>query len=104
MNSEVVTAITITIAVLGFIVALATYIRGGTKDAKEEAKENAQNDGRVLARLDSIDNGIRDIKAENRSMRNEIREVRDIAQHAKDRADAAHNRLDRLHGHEEEGI
>ena len=101
MDQSIVTAISITVAVFGFVVALATYIRGGTKDAKKEASENAENEGRVLARLDSIDDGIRDIKAENRSMRNEIREVRDIAQHAKERADAANNRLDRLHNVED---
>lgn len=91
MNAEVITAITATVAVLGFLVALATYWRGGRSGAKEEG----ENDGRVLARLDSIDNGIRDIKAENRSMRREIQEVRDIALHADERAESAHKRLDR---------
>ena len=92
MPPEVVTAITATVAVLGFLVALATYSRG----SKSDEKEDGRNDGRVLARLDSIDNGIRDIKAENRSMRNEIKEVRDIALHAEERAEAANNRLDRM--------
>lgn len=91
MTPDVITAITITVAVMGFIVALATYLRGD----KSSAKEDGENDGRVLARLDSIDNGIRDIKAENRSMRIEIKEVRDIAQHGVDRAEAAHARIDR---------
>lgn len=91
MSADVITAITITIAVLGFIVALATYSRGG----KTSAKEDGENDGRVLARLDSIDNGIRDIKAENRAIRSELTDVRDIAQHAVERAEAAHSRLDR---------
>lgn len=95
MAPEVITAITATVAVFSFIVALATYIRGGKKDVREETKEEAEHTGIVLTRLNSIDDGIRDIKAESRSMRAEIQQVRDIAQHASERADAAHSRLDR---------
>lgn len=91
MSVDVITAITITVAVLSFIVALATYLRGG----KSSAKEEGENDGRILARLDSIDNGVRDIKAENRALRSEMKDVRDISQHALDRAEAAHARIDR---------
>lgn len=91
MSFDVPTAVTMTIAVLGFFVALATYLRGG----KTSAKEDGENDGRVLARLDSIDNGIRDIKAENRAIRSELTDVRDMSQHALDRAEAAHARIDR---------
>lgn len=91
MSVDVITAITITVAVLGFVVALATYLRGG----KSSAKEEGENDGRILARLDSIDNGIRDIKAENRAIRSELTDVRDMSQHALDRAEAAHARIDR---------
>lgn len=95
MQLDVVTAITATVAVLGFIIALATYVRGGKKNIQEEAKENAENAGIVLTRLNSIDDGIRDIKAESRAMRTEIQQVRDIAQHANERAESAHSRLDR---------
>lgn len=91
METEVITSVTATIAVLGFLVALASFLHDNKNDAKDEAK----SDGRVLARLDSIDNGIRDIKAENRSMRKDMQEIRDIAQHANDRAESAHHRLDR---------
>ena len=91
MTPDVITAITITVAVMGFVVALATYLRGD----KSSAKEDGENDGRVLARLDSIDNGIRDIKAENRAIRSEMKEVRDISQHALERAESAHARIDR---------
>lgn len=95
MSPDVITAITTTVAILAFVVAFATYIRDGKNDMRDETREESENTGRILSRLDGIDAGIRDIKAENRLMRDEIKEVREIAQKAKSLAESAHSRLDR---------
>lgn len=88
---QLVAAVTATIAVMSAVIAIATYVRGG----KTEVKGDAARDAEVITKLDFMSNGLKDIKADNRRMKNEVNEVRLIAQHARERADAAHNRLDR---------
>lgn len=102
MPTEIVTAVSVTIAILSFLVAFATYIRGGKQTVQGAAAERAETN----LKLDFIGNDIKDIKAENRRTATEIQkmrenhntelgEVRDIAIHAQERAEAAHNRMDR---------
>lgn len=88
---NVATAVSLTIAVMGALIALATYVRGG----KHEVKDDAAQDAQVLTKLDFMSNDLKDIKADNRRMKGDLVEVREIALHAQERADAAHNRLDR---------
>ncbi len=129
MLSTVITVIGCIVGVLGFAVAFVTLWRSKEADTKEETKENvavhtglqSQIDvlnGILETRLDAIDNGVRDLKADNRGfrselikMRDEIREelrlmraemddriseVHDEARHALELAEAAHRRLDRI--------
>lgn len=68
-----------------------------------------------ISRLDQIDDGIRDLKAENRGvrgeitklrddLRDEIREIHDEARHAIELAEAAHRRLDRIKAPEDSKV
>lgn len=91
LAEEIATAVSITIAAMAAVIALATYVRGG----KSEAKGDAAKDAEVITKLDFIGNDLKDIKADNRRTKSEVNEVRQIAMHAQERADAAHNRLDR---------
>jgi hypothetical protein len=102
MPTEIVTAVSVTVAVMSAILALATYMRGGKQVVQGDAAERAETN----LKLDFIGNDVKDIKAENRRTASEIQkmrenhtaelgEVRDIAIHAQERADAAHNRMDR---------
>ena len=99
---DIVPAVSAAVAVMGALVALATYARGGKQELRGDAAQRAETN----LKLDFIGNDIKDIKAENRRTASEIREirensaaeigeVREIALYARDRADAAHNRMDR---------
>lgn len=105
------------IGIAGFCVAFATLWINRNKTIKEEAKETVEehadlraqvsvNNAKIFTRLDTIDDGVRDIKADNRgirsdiaslrdTLRDEIRDVHDEAKHALELAEAAHRRLDR---------
>ena len=99
---DTATAVSLTVAIMGALIALATYLRNGKKDAKAESQREASRDAEIVKRdteimtkLDFLGNDLKDIKADNRRTRDEVAEVRKIAQHASERADAAHRRLDR---------
>lgn len=91
MPPEIATAVSVTIAVMSAVIALATYVRGGKHDISNDAAQDAE----VITKLDFVINDLKDIKADGRRNKTEINEVRQIALHAQERANAAHNRLDR---------
>lgn len=102
MPTDIIAAVSVTVAVMSALQALATYIRGGKQVVKGDAAERAETN----LKLEFIGNDIKDIKAENRRTASDIQkmrenhntelgEVRDIALHAQERAEAAHNRMDR---------
>lgn len=115
--SSAVTVISCLIAFGSLITAIVVLVRNSNKDNKLEAKEAVEihaglqsqidiTNTTITQRLDSIDSGVRDLRADNRGMRNDItkirddlrdemREVRDEAKHAVELAEAAHRRLDR---------
>ncbi len=110
--------ISITVGIGGFVVAFATLWGNSRKETKNETKESVEVHSKLQSeidvlnkiigtRLDTIDNGIRDLKADNRSMRaditklrddlrDEIRNVHEEAKHAIELSEAAHRRLDRI--------
>ncbi len=114
--------ISLIIAAAGFAVAFWSLWERSHRDTKAEVKEETKESIEARAHLQSqidvlkesfgnnlvsIDNGIRDLKADNRSFRSdltkirdefrdEIHEVHDEAKHALELAQAAHRRLDRL--------
>lgn len=100
---EIATAVSITVAVMSAIIAIATYVRGGKQVVQGDAAERAE----MSLKLEFIGNDIKDIKAENRQRVEDLREIKD--QHmtdigeirglvilAQEHADAAHARLDRV--------
>lgn len=113
-----ITVISLCIAAGSLVIAFFSFQRNTTKDTKDETKENVEIHAGLqsqidtinavqITRLEAIDNGIRDLKAERRTdsaninkrfdeLRDEIRDVHDEAKHAKELAEAAHRRLDRL--------
>lgn len=99
---EIATAVSITVAVMSAVIAIATYVRGGKQVVQGDAAERAE----MSLKLEFISNDLKDIKAEDRRRVSELREVRE--QHvtdinelrgliiiAQEHADAAHDRLDR---------
>lgn len=106
------------VGVGGFVVALVTLSHNKKKDMQGETKEQVEIHAGLqsqidtinavqMTRLDAIDNGIRDLKAERRTdsaqmnkrfdeLRDEVRDVYDEARHARELAEAAHRRLDRI--------
>lgn len=115
---QIVTLVSLAIAAGSLIVAYFTFQRNSKKMDTDDTKENVQIHAGLqsqidtinavqMTRLDAIDNGIRDLKAERRQdsaqmnkrfdeMRDEIRDIRDGVTHATELAEAAHRRLDRI--------
>lgn len=102
--------ISIAIALGSLVTAIVVMSRNRIKETKEETREDTNqlvNIGIMSTRLDSIDNGVRDLKADNRGfrseltkmrddLRDEMREIHDEARHGVELAEAAHRRLDRM--------
>lgn len=98
--------ISLVIGFAGAIIAFATLWHKFQDDAKNETKETVEAHAHfqsqidaltkvIGSKLDGIDSGIRDLKAENRIMRQEISSANETAIKALDLAEAAHRRLDR---------
>lgn len=114
----IITIVSILIALGSLTIAVITATRNSRNDTKAETKENVEIHVGLQSqidtirttlelRLESIDGGVRDLRADNRGMRSEltkmrddlrdeIREIHDEAHHAIELAEAAHRRLDRL--------
>lgn len=73
--------ITISVAVLSLIIAalsfLTTYSRNSRRDTTEEVEERASMNARVLTKLDSISDDVRDIKKDNQDIRKELNHISD---------------------------
>jgi type III secretory pathway component EscU len=92
-TAEILSLVTIIIAIGSFAVAFATFM----SRQKDSAASARARDAEVMTELKYIGGDIKEIKIENRQAREELAEVRAIATHAQERADAAHKRLDRAH-------
>lgn len=122
MNTQaLVTVGSFFIAIISVIVAIVTLWNNKHKDVRNETKAETKEQVEAhaglqaqidtvnavqIARLDAIDNGIRDLKAERRvdsqnvqkrfdELREDMRDIHDEAMHARELAEAAHRRLDR---------
>lgn len=109
----IVTVGSLVIAFVSCMVAIMAFSRNKDNDTKQETKEDMQARASLTAsirvldtKLESIDGGIRDLKAENRNFRDEIgkmketlrqdiKSVEEKAIHALELAEASHRRLDR---------
>lgn len=125
---SVITVISVCVAIGSLAISAFMANHNKTKDVKEETKDNVEIhaslqsqidilSNTISPRIETIDDGIRDLKAENRTVRSEItqmrddmhKEIRDLrddmhnqisevnekAIHATELAEAAHRRLDR---------
>lgn len=115
---DVQSIISLLIAAGSIGIAFVTLWKNSHKSTKEETKETIEVRASLQSQIDiikegfnanlqSIDNGVRDLKADNRSfrsdltkmrdeLRDEIRDIHDEAKHAIELAEAAHRRLDRM--------
>lgn len=115
---DVVTVVSVLVAVGSLIVALVAATHNKSKDTKQEAKEAVEVHAGLQGQIDvlktsldmqlsSIDSGVRDLRADNRGLRSELtklrddlrdemRDVHDEARHAVELSEAAHRRLDRM--------
>lgn len=64
------------ISLLGFFIAalsfITTFSRNSRKDTAEEVEERASMNARLLTKLDSISDDVRDIKKDNQDIRKEL--------------------------------
>lgn len=111
------TILALIVAAIGMLIAFFSLNHNMKTAEKDDTKENAEKhsslQGQIdtistvyMVRLDSIDDGIRDLKAERRidssnfndrfdQLHHEILGVHDDSKHAIELAEAAHRRLDR---------
>ena len=114
----IITVASIAIAFLSLTFTAVTFLRNRDKDVKNETKDNVEIHANLQSQIDilgktiptqleTIDSGVRDLRADNRGLRSditkmcddlrdEIKEVHDEAKHGVELAEAAHRRLDRL--------
>lgn len=115
---QLITVVSCIVGLGGFFVAF--YVMWSNKntgvrtETKEQVEVHAGLQSQIdtinavqMTRLDAIDNGIRDLKAERRAdatninkrfdeLRDDLKDVHDEAKHAMELAEAAHRRLDRM--------
>ena len=129
MIGTIITILSLCVGAGGLGITFATFQKNSHKSVREETKENVEIHAglqsqidivntTITSRLDTIDDGIRDLKAEGRNTRNDVSKYRDdmhdeirklredihddiddvriSALHAVELAEAAHRRLDRL--------
>lgn len=117
-TTTIISICSVLVAFVSLIFTIITLNHNKHKDVKSETKENVEIHAGLqsqidtlktinVSRLDAIDNGIRDLKADNRGFRSELTKMRDDlheemrgindkAVHATELAEAAHRRLDRI--------
>lgn len=115
--SEAVSVVSVLIAIFSIVIAAIVANHNKDKDTKQETREEVERHAALkyqvdltnktlTTKLDGIDSGIRDLKADNRQFRSElskikddlraeIQEVREIALHAQELSEASHRRLNR---------
>lgn len=123
---DVVTVVSVLIAIGSLVVAVVVATRNKSKDTKQETKEAVEIHAGLQSQIDvlktsldmqlsSIDSGVRDLRADNRGfrseltklrddLRDEMREIHDEAAHAVELAEAAHRRLDRMGAPEDASV
>ena len=84
------------IAFCAVLISLSALMINGRKDTRQDAGKSAAMQARLEAKLDSIDNGVTDIRAEMRSMRNTVHDHGERLSKVEGSASSAHRRLDEL--------
>lgn len=115
---QLITVVSCIVGLGGFFVAFYVMWSNKNTGVRAETKEQVEVHSGLqsqidtinavqMTRLDAIDNGIRDLKAERRAdatninkrfdeLRDDLKDVHDEARHAMELAEAAHRRLDRM--------
>lgn len=115
---QLITVVSCIVGIGGFFVAFYVMWSNKNTGVRAETKEQVEVHSGLqsqidtinavqMTRLDAIDNGIRDLKAERRAdatninkrfdeLRDDLKDVHDEARHAVELAEAAHRRLDRM--------
>ena len=84
------------IALGSLVVALVAVIRSSKKESREDTRADAEEKARTNAKLDSINNGVDEIRLEYRAMRQRVDAMAiDIATN-KSSCSSAHHRIDGL--------
>jgi len=91
---------TIELAVVISVISVAFAIYFGICNLKRNEKADAKNDASqltmVIVKLESIGNGIAEIKAEMNNVKHEAKEDREILISVRESARQAHKRIDEL--------
>ena len=86
------------IAAGALLVALVTLLINRNRDSKSDTKEATTTQVKTMAKLDSIANGVDDIRIEQRAMRDRVDTLAERMAGVESSAKSAHHRLDELEG------
>ena len=82
------------IALGSLIVAFVAVIKTSKKENKEDTRSAAEEKARTTAKLDSISNGVDDIRVEYRAVRQRVDTMATDLAAVKSSVSSAHHRLD----------
>lgn len=94
MNIDVPTLISILSLTVAAIVALTNIRRNHTADDRKEASEMTT----LIVKLETINNGVNEIKSDMRNMKNDIQDLRDRLIIVEQSTKAVHHRVDKIEG------
>ena len=81
------------------LIALIGLILSSRKDTRSDAATGAANTARLETKLDSISNGVEDIRVETRSMRGRMDVLSERMAAVESSVKSAHHRLDQMQAH-----
>lgn len=86
------------IAAGALLVALVTLLVNRNRDSKTDTKEATTAQVKTMAKLDSIANGVDEIRVEQRAMRDRVDTLAERMAGVESSTKSAHHRLDELEG------
>lgn len=96
MNIDVSTLISVLSLTVATIVALTNIRRNHTADDRQEATEMTT----LIVKLETINNGVNEIKSDMRNMKDDMQDFRDRLIIVEQSTKALHNRVDKIEGKE----
>ena len=96
MNIDFSTLLSVLSLIVATIVAITGIRRGFTADNKKEASALTT----LIVKLETINNGVNEIKSEMRSMKTDMQDLRDRLIIVEQSTKSAHHRVDKIEGKE----
>lgn len=87
------------IALASLVVAVIVAIYNISKDGRNKEKTNTSEITTVIVKLESINNGVSEIKSEMKNVKRDIQELRDRIIVVEQSSNSAHHRIDSVEEH-----